>query len=110
MGEDFVNQINCKERATIRNEGLKLTIIDFTLSRLTTEDGIQFNPFNDNDLFTGKGDYQFEVYRMMKAARPSNDWSCYNPQTNIMVTLKHCMLTSVVLLLDREVLDTKVRP
>jgi len=86
---DFVHQISSNTRATIKNVGLKLTIIDFTLSRLTTEDGIQFNPFKDNDLFTGKGDYQFEVYRMMKADNACNDWSLFNPNTNVMVTIQH---------------------
>ena len=33
-------------------------------------------------MFTGEGDYQFEVYRQMKEAT-KNDWSSYCPMTNV---------------------------
>ncbi|KAF8341263.1 uncharacterized protein EI90DRAFT_3150429 [Cantharellus anzutake] len=69
-------------------QGLKATIIDFGLSRMSiaqmdkvshTSHYVEF----DDVIFKGKGDYQFEVYRMMKRHN-SNDWEKYSPLTNVM--------------------------
>lgn len=38
---------------------------------------------HDNDLFTSTGDYQFDIYRLMKS-RLNNNWSKYDPYTNIL--------------------------
>ncbi|KAJ3051105.1 hypothetical protein HDU99_008504, partial [Rhizoclosmatium hyalinum] len=40
-------------------EGVKVTIIDFTLSRCENEQGVlMYNKMEDEALFTGEGDYQ----------------------------------------------------
>jgi serine/threonine-protein kinase haspin len=89
--------------------GVQATIIDLGLSRMDAGDGddgedVQWTPFDD-EVFMGKGmmtlpyssilpslsaysfhagDYQFEVYRMMKAHTGGN-WEAYHPLTNVMV-------------------------
>lgn len=37
----------------------------------------------DETLFTGRGDYQFDVYRLMKKAN-KNDWEPFEPHTNVL--------------------------
>lgn len=37
----------------------------------------------DPDLFTATGDYQFEIYRLMKK-RINDDWQKFEPYTNIL--------------------------
>ena len=48
--------------------GVSATIIDFTLSRMSLKSGqiIYYAIGSDPDMFIGIGDYQFEIYRMMK--------------------------------------------
>lgn len=51
----------------IPTRGVEVAIIDFTLSRIEYDSVVMFNDLAiDDELFTGDGDYQFEVYRMMK--------------------------------------------
>jgi serine/threonine-protein kinase haspin len=46
---------------------LKVTIIDFTLSRITHYNKSVYNDLaEDTELFTSDGDYQFEIYRLMQ--------------------------------------------
>ncbi|ODQ77679.1 hypothetical protein BABINDRAFT_163391 [Babjeviella inositovora NRRL Y-12698] len=60
---------------------LEVTVIDFTLSKLKLDTQVVWKPLDDPELFTGKGDYQFEIYRFMKAdylqraRRNGVDWS-----------------------------------
>lgn len=64
--------------------GLKVTLIDFTLSRLLTQEGeVAFCDLNlDPEIFNGpKGDAQADTYRHMKKA-VKNAWSSYVPTTN----------------------------
>ena len=67
----------------IQTSGLDVTIIDFTLSRLTTEDGDAFCDLNaDPELFAGpKGHCQSETYRRMKRVTKGK-WNKYCPKTN----------------------------
>ncbi|BES92067.1 Domain of unknown function (DUF3635) [Nesidiocoris tenuis] len=67
----------------IPTHGVKGTIIDFTLSRMTYESRIAlYNDIGrDPDMFIGHGDYQFEVYRQMKKD-VGNEWSKFAPKTN----------------------------
>lgn len=61
-----------------------MTIIDFTLSRMTSEDCCIFNDLAmDTDLFTANGDYQFEIYRLMQKCN-QDDWQKFVPFTNIL--------------------------
>lgn len=44
-------------------------MIDFTLSRIThpeTGSAVFYDLSQDETLFTAQGDYQFEIYRLMK--------------------------------------------
>lgn len=52
---------------TIPTKGVKTTIIDYTLSRMMFKDYCFYNDLStDEELFTATGDYQFDIYRMMR--------------------------------------------
>lgn len=85
--------------------GVQATIIDLGLSRMEARDCSQkvvhWTPF-ENCIFDGEGasisaenmrccsivqgDYQFDIYRMMKAHNGDN-WENFTPMTNVMVSL-----------------------
>ena len=69
----------------VETSGVMATIIDFSLSRMTSPQGweIFINLADDTDLFKSEGDYQFEVYRMMKV-HTGDDWKGFHPKTNVM--------------------------
>lgn len=51
----------------VNTYGVEVCIIDFTLSRITHDGVVIYNDLGqDDDLFTGTGDYQFEMYRLMQ--------------------------------------------
>ncbi|KAG0709841.1 hypothetical protein DFH29DRAFT_820330 [Suillus ampliporus] len=66
--------------------GVEATIIDLGLSRMETTAGqgskTYWTPF-DEEIFQGEGDYQFDVYRMMKEYN-GHSWESYQPFTNVM--------------------------
>ncbi|KAJ3484124.1 hypothetical protein NLI96_g5861 [Meripilus lineatus] len=66
--------------------GVKATIIDLGLARMNTHDRnkhkTHWTPFED-EVFEGRGDYQFDIYRMMKLHN-GGDWVSYHPFTNVM--------------------------
>ena len=73
---------------------LKATIIDFTMSRACSmSDGghILAGGLEDETIFAGEGDYQYECYRIMKKLVKDN-WNSYCPITNVVVSLSplHC--------------------
>lgn len=52
---------------TLPTKGIQITIIDYTLSRITYDNCCYYNDLStDAELFTATGDYQFEIYRMMR--------------------------------------------
>ncbi|KAJ1029919.1 hypothetical protein NDA16_000835 [Ustilago loliicola] len=70
--------------------GVKATIIDFTLSRAAIppkgrakKSEVLYYPFDDESLFEGSGDPQFEVYREMRTVT-KGDWSNHTPDTNML--------------------------
>lgn len=72
--------------------GVKATIIDYTLSRASTspttkgkskKPDILYYPFDDETLFEGSGDRQFDVYREMRTLT-KGDWQNFNPATNML--------------------------
>ncbi|KAK6018572.1 hypothetical protein OSTOST_15836, partial [Ostertagia ostertagi] len=66
----------------LRSQGLKVHLIDFTLSRMSKEGTTIFRDLeNDEELFTGDGDYQFDIYRMMRKSN-EGDWMAFNPKSN----------------------------
>jgi len=90
-GNVLIKRVRSKEKRArlngvdlnIQTAGLDVTIIDFTLSRLSTENGDAFCDLNaDPELFTGpKGHCQSETYRRMKRVTKGK-WNKYNPKTN----------------------------
>ena len=90
-GNVLIKRVRSKEKRArlngvdlnIQTAGLDVTIIDFTLSRLTTENGDAFCDLNaDPELFTGpKGHCQSETYRRMKRVTKGK-WNKHNPKTN----------------------------
>ncbi|KAH0603474.1 uncharacterized protein H6S33_007796 [Morchella sextelata] len=84
-----------------RPTGLKVSLIDYTLSRAlcpplpstsTTTPRAHFAPLDDPALFSGKGDYQFDIYRFMRTHLSSGlvppdeediNWDVYAPRTNV---------------------------
>lgn len=68
----------------IPSHGVKVTIIDYTLSRMVFDGVCFYNDLsNDDELFSAGGDYQFDIYRFMKS-RLKNHWERYEPYTNIL--------------------------
>ncbi|KAI9201927.1 uncharacterized protein BJ171DRAFT_515961 [Polychytrium aggregatum] len=68
---------------TVPTRGLKIHIIDYTLSRIEIDNELFFVELEDEDFFTGTGDYQFEIYRMMRELTQGN-WARRTPKTNVM--------------------------
>ncbi|XP_010609674.1 serine/threonine-protein kinase haspin isoform X2 [Fukomys damarensis] len=70
--------------STIPTHGLQVNIIDYTLSRLERDGIVVFCDISmDEDLFTGEGDYQFEIYRLMRKEN-NNCWCEYHPYNNVL--------------------------
>ncbi|KAL2765603.1 serine/threonine-protein kinase haspin [Daubentonia madagascariensis] len=70
--------------STIPTCGLQVNIIDYTLSRLERDGIVVFCDISmDEDLFTGAGDYQFEIYRLMRKEN-NNCWGEYHPYNNVL--------------------------
>lgn len=70
--------------STIPTHGLQVNIIDYTLSRLERDGIVVFCDISsEEDLFTGEGDYQFEIYRLMRKEN-RNCWGEYHPYNNVL--------------------------
>ncbi|XP_074111357.1 haspin [Cotesia typhae] len=80
-------QMFCKldsEEISLQCNGIKTTIIDFTLSRMSYQGCCMFNDLAlDPALFTAVGEYQFDIYRLMKE-KTKNNWQSFEPYTNIL--------------------------
>ncbi|GAA99126.1 uncharacterized protein L969DRAFT_94304 [Mixia osmundae IAM 14324] len=64
--------------------GITATIIDYTLSRATRKSGdFLSGGFEDESVFEGQGDLQFDIYRQMREIC-QDDWSVYVPFTNLL--------------------------
>ncbi|KAB1265710.1 Serine/threonine-protein kinase haspin [Camelus dromedarius] len=72
------------QTSAIPTRGLQVNIIDYTLSRLERDGIVVFCDIStDEDLFTGEGDYQFEIYRLMRKEN-NNCWGEYHPHNNVL--------------------------
>ncbi|KAL6092487.1 hypothetical protein STEG23_019216 [Scotinomys teguina] len=70
--------------STIPTHGLQVNIIDYTLSRLERDGIVVFCDISaEEELFTGEGDYQFEIYRLMRK-ESRNHWGEYHPYSNVL--------------------------
>ncbi|XP_044849865.1 serine/threonine-protein kinase haspin [Mauremys mutica] len=69
---------------TIPTKGIHVNIIDYTLSRMEKDGLTVFCDIStDKELFQGRGDYQFDIYRQMKKEN-SNNWADYHPHSNVL--------------------------
>ena len=76
--------------------GVLATIIDLGLSRMDGDGDARnahWTPF-DAEIFEGEGDYQFDVYRMMRAHN-GGEWASFRPLTNVMVRLVSCFSSGI---------------
>ncbi|KZV69868.1 hypothetical protein PENSPDRAFT_753035 [Peniophora sp. CONT] len=65
--------------------GVQATVIDLGLARMSAHNGAAeptWTPF-DEEIFEGEGDYQFDIYRLMREHH-GRDWSRFRPLTNVM--------------------------
>lgn len=68
----------------IDTNGVRAVIIDFTLSRILVDNHCHHNDLSqDEELFSASGDYQFDIYRLMRT-RLMNNWQKHEPYTNIL--------------------------
>lgn len=70
----------------IKSHGVRATIVDFTLSRITQRESHCLSHLDLTNLpwlFTGKGDIQFDIYRNMKNAS-RGQWHKFTPYTNVL--------------------------
>ena len=73
-----------QQKIVLASKGVKVSIIDFTLSRVRYQGCSVFNDLaSDPALFTAQGEYQFEIYRLMKD-KIKNNWKKFEPYTNIL--------------------------
>ena len=90
MGNILVQRVpadNAQEEAPLTHRygtcaGVRATVIDYSLSRLTADPPLAYL-FDDESLFEGKGDPQYDVYRTMKML-VADDWSGSYPITNVL--------------------------
>eukprot|EP00096_Caligus_rogercresseyi_P015813 TRINITY_DN828_c2_g1_i1.p1 TRINITY_DN828_c2_g1~~TRINITY_DN828_c2_g1_i1.p1 ORF type:complete len:429 (+),score=159.08 TRINITY_DN828_c2_g1_i1:450-1736(+) len=84
--ESFTYHFDEDTSYVVLSSGVKATIIDFSLSRLSIHDldvDIFKDLSEDETLFNAVGDYQFEIYRLMKDSN-ANDWKAFNPFSNVL--------------------------
>ncbi|KAM6459113.1 serine/threonine-protein kinase haspin [Liasis olivaceus] len=72
------------EVRVLPTQGILVNIIDYTFSRLE-RDGLTVycDLSTDEEVFQGRGDYQFDIYRQMREEN-ANNWADYFPHSNIL--------------------------
>uniref|UniRef100_A0A3B4B1M2 Serine/threonine-protein kinase haspin n=1 Tax=Periophthalmus magnuspinnatus TaxID=409849 RepID=A0A3B4B1M2_9GOBI len=68
---------------SLDTKGVLVRIIDYSLSRLEIGQKSFCLLHMTISLFIGQGDYQFEIYRLMRQEN-GNEWSSYNPHSNVL--------------------------
>ncbi|XP_053274579.1 uncharacterized protein haspin [Pleuronectes platessa] len=69
---------------SLETKGVLVRIIDYSLSRLAIDDlTVSCDISKDEELFMGQGDYQFDIYRLMRQEN-GNNWSGFHPHTNVL--------------------------
>lgn len=66
------------------SSGVITTIIDLGLSRMDASPTETHWALFEPEVFEGEGDYQFDIYRMMRDHN-GDSWEEYRPLTNVMV-------------------------
>ncbi|XP_066581247.1 uncharacterized protein PF3D7_1120600 isoform X2 [Prorops nasuta] len=86
--------------------GVKASIIDFTLSRMIYQGCCIYNDLaTDPTLFTAQGEYQFEIYRLMRD-KIRNKWQTFEPYTNILWL--HYTLDKMITAVRYKKINTKI--
>ncbi|CAJ0844696.1 7448_t:CDS:2, partial [Entrophospora sp. SA101] len=62
--------------------GISVWVIDYTLSRIEHDNEIVYVNLSDESYFTSEGDYQYDIYRMMRK-ETNGDWKSFNSKTNV---------------------------
>ncbi|XP_061686772.1 uncharacterized protein haspin isoform X2 [Syngnathoides biaculeatus] len=72
------------EAHSVDVNGVLVRIIDYSLSRLEI-DGltVSCDISDDEELFLGRGDRQFDVYRLMREEN-GNEWEAFHPHSNVL--------------------------
>ncbi|KAL1491946.1 hypothetical protein ABEB36_012462 [Hypothenemus hampei] len=93
LGNILLTQVSTNEKITYRfrgkeikicSYGVKVTMIDFTMSRITLDNvNIFVDLSNDCGVFNGSGDYQYEIYKLMQQ-KNGNEWSHFEPYSNVL--------------------------
>ncbi|XP_050466102.1 uncharacterized protein LOC126859138 isoform X2 [Cataglyphis hispanica] len=82
--ESYVSYYLDGKEIRLPSKGVKVSIIDFTLSRMLYQGCCIYNDLAlDPALFTAHGEYQFEIYRLMRE-KIQNNWNKFEPYTNIL--------------------------
>ncbi|XP_015186578.1 PREDICTED: putative uncharacterized protein DDB_G0282133 [Polistes dominula] len=82
--EQYINYTLDNKDILVPSNGIKVCIIDFTLSRMSYEGCCIFNDLaSDPALFTAQGEYQFDIYRLMRD-KVFNNWQEFEPYTNVL--------------------------
>ncbi|XP_056224377.1 uncharacterized protein haspin [Seriola aureovittata] len=69
---------------SLETKGVLVRIIDYSLSRLEIDDlTVSCDISKDEELFLGQGDYQFDIYRLMRQEN-GNNWNDFHPHTNVL--------------------------
>ncbi|XP_040891250.1 uncharacterized protein haspin [Toxotes jaculatrix] len=69
---------------SLETKGVLVRIIDYSLSRLEIDDlTVSCDISKDEELFMGQGDYQFDIYRLMRQEN-GNNWNDFHPHTNVL--------------------------
>ncbi|XP_046397265.1 serine/threonine-protein kinase haspin-like [Ischnura elegans] len=72
------------EEITFSTRGVAAKIVDFTLSRATIDGRFHYADLAASpEIFESTGEYQFEVYRLMKK-HTNNEWEAFKPYTNVL--------------------------
>ncbi|XP_015600198.1 uncharacterized protein PF11_0213 [Cephus cinctus] len=72
------------KKVSFKTKGVQAAIIDFTLSRMSYQGCCIFNDLAlDPALFAAQGEYQFEIYRLMRD-KVNNNWQKFEPFTNLL--------------------------
>ncbi|XP_071947659.1 serine/threonine-protein kinase haspin-like isoform X2 [Antedon mediterranea] len=84
-GNVLVKKLEDDEQdTTLPGHRLHVSIIDFTLSRLHKDEcTLFFDLSTDESIFEGEGDYQFDIYRLMRDHN-NNKWDQFNPYSNVL--------------------------
>ncbi|XP_011862312.1 PREDICTED: uncharacterized protein LOC105558953 [Vollenhovia emeryi] len=82
--EPYINYNLDGREIRFPSKGVKVSIIDFTLSRMLYQGYCMYNDLAlDPALFTAHGEYQFEIYRLMRD-KIQNNWQKFEPYTNVL--------------------------